>query len=269
MHDDEGLNNQRADALTAMPSTAAISISRPPLGLLGAEPWRAAMEYWAFHVNLLKRKRLAPMGDGHPVIIFPGLATDGSALALLRDHCESLGYQAIDWGRGYNTGPKGEIGPWLAELAAHTAEMLRRHRSTATLIGWSLGGIYAREVAKLLASQVRQVITIGTPFNAQADHTNVGWLFSLMSSASAAAIDPVLSQRLRTPPPLPTTSIYSRSDGLVAWQTCCHANVSTPVQDIEIDGSHIGMGWNPAVFNIVADRLGQQPANWQPYAHSA
>jgi hypothetical protein len=226
------------------------------------------MEYWAFQAHILGRKRLAPAGDGHLVIIFPGLATDGSALGPLRDHCESLGYKVIDWGRGYNTGPTGDMGLWLTELAAHTSDLVRRHGSSATLIGWSLGGIYAREVGKLLASQVRQVITIGTPFNAEADHTNVGWLCSLMSSAPAA-IDPVLSKRLRTPPPLPTTSIYSRSDGLVAWETCCHAKPSSQVQDIEIEGSHIGMGWNPAVFNIVADRLGQQPANWLPYAQSA
>jgi len=258
----------RADACIAMPSTSRVSVSRPSLSLLGAEPWRAVLEYWAFHANIDKRQSPAPLGDGHPVIIFPGLATDGSALGLLHDHCQSLGYQAMDWGRGYNTGPTGDMGPWLADLAAHTSEMLQGYASTATLIGWSLGGIYAREVAKLLVPQVRQVITIGTPFNTEADHTNVGWLFSPMSSAPLA-IDPALSRRLRTPPRLPTTSIYSRSDGVVAWETCCHAKSSRFVQDIEIDGSHIGMGWNPAVFRIVADRLGQAPANWLPYAHSA
>lgn len=251
-----------------MTSTAGPVISRPSLTLLGTEPWRAAMEFLAFNVYHFQKKTSLRAGDGHPVIIFPGLAIDGSGVEPLRDYCESLGYTAIDWGRGYNIGPTGDLEPWLADLAAHTAELLRRHGSTATLIGWSLGGIYAREVGKLLASQVRQVITIGTPFNAEADHTNVGWLLRLFS-ASPAAADAVLSQRLRTPPPLPTTSIYSRSDGVVAWETCCHAHPSGQVQDIEVDGSHIGMGWNPAVLRIVADRLSQQPANWQPYAHSA
>ncbi|MDB5868552.1 MAG: alpha/beta hydrolase [Polaromonas sp.] len=226
------------------------------------------MELLAFNVYHFQKKPPAPAGDGHPVIIFPGLATDGSVVAPLRDYCESLGYTAINWGRGYNIGPTGDLEPWLADLAAHTAELLRRHGTTATLIGWSLGGIYAREIGKLLASQVRQVITIGTPFNAEADHTNVGWLFRLLND-SPVALDPELSKRLRTPPPLPTTSIYSRSDGVVAWETCRHAKPSRQVQDIEIDGSHIGMGWNPAVLKIVADRLGQQPANWQPYAHCA
>ncbi|MDB5843497.1 MAG: hypothetical protein JWP79_807, partial [Polaromonas sp.] len=125
-----------------------------------------------------------------------------------------------------------------------------------------------REIGKLLAPQVRQVITIGTPFNAEADHTNVGWLFRLLSG-TPAAIDPALSKRLRTPPPLPTTSIYSRSDGVVAWETCRHDKPARQVQDIEINGSHIGMGWNPAVLQIVGDRLGQQPSNWQPYRDAA
>ncbi|CAN5345140.1 alpha/beta hydrolase [soil metagenome] len=236
--------------------------------LLGTEPWRAAMEYLAFTVNDFNQNKPLPVGDGHPVIIFPGLATDGSAVEPLRDYCKSLGYTAIDWGKGYNTGPNGDLDLWLADLASHTAELLDRYPDTATLIGWSLGGLYAREVGKLLAPQVRQVITIGTPFNAEADHTNVGWLFRMLSGASAA-IDPALSQRLRTPPPLPTTSIYSRSDGVVAWETCCHAETSRQVQDIEIDGSHIGMGWNPAVLEIVADRLAQPLADWQPYALDA
>ena len=257
-----------ADALTSMPSSAVLDISRPALTLLGTEPWRAALEFLAFKTHDFTQEKPVSAGDGHPVIIFPGLATDGAAVGPLRDYCESLGYNAIDWGKGYNTGPKGNTEAWLADLASHTAELLNGHHDTATLIGWSLGGLYAREVSKLLTSQVRQVITIGTPFNAEADYTNVGWLFRLLSGTSAA-IDPVLSRRLRTPPPLPTTSIYSRSDGVVAWQTCCHAKPSRQVQDIEIRGSHIGMGWNPAVLQIVGDRLAQPPARWRPYGHKA
>ena len=251
-----------------MPSTASLEICRPPLSLLGTEPWRAALEFLSFRFNDVKPTKMVPAGDGHPVIIFPGLATDSSAIAPLCDYCDSLGYSMLDWGRGFNTGPKGDLDRWLEDLAAHTADLLGKHQDKATLIGWSLGGLYAREVGKLLAPQVRQVITIGTPFNAEADHTNVGWLFRMLSGASAV-IDPALSKRLRTPPPLPTTSIYSRSDGVVAWETCRHARPARQVQDIEINGSHIGMGWNPAVLRIVGDRLGQHPASWQPYTHAA
>ena len=116
---------------------------------------------------------------------------------------------------------------------------------------------------------MRQIITIGTPFNADVDHNNVGWLFRFLSG-SPVPINPVLSQRLRTPPPMPTNSIYSCSDGVVAWETCRHAKPARQqLQDIEIKGSHIGMGWNPEVLQIVGDRLGQLPAQWQPYSDAA
>ena len=234
-----------------MNNTATFPISRPSLALLGVEPWRAAYE---FAQHKIARKAPMPHGDGHPVIIFPGLATDGAAVAPLRDYCRALGYQAMDWGRGFNTGPQGDIDAWLGELAAHVGVLLADASSPVTLIGWSLGGIYARELGKIMAPRVRQVITIGTPFNASADHTNVGWLFRLLSGA-ARGMDPALSERLRTPPPVPTTSIYSRTDGVVAWQTCRHAQPSDQVKDIEVKSSHIGMGWNPAVLQVVAQRL--------------
>ena len=239
-------------------------ITRPSLKLLGTEPWRAAAEFMSFK---LRRKPAASVaGDGHPVIIFPGMASDGRAVAPLRNYCQSLGYSALDWGRGFNTGPRGDVDSWMQELADEVSQTLKAYpEQPATLVGWSLGGFYARELGKLLAPQVRQVITIGTPFNAEADHTNVGWLFKLLNGA-APAFDSDLAKRLRTPPPLPTTAIYSRTDGIVAWQTCRHDVPSRKVENIEIEGSHIGMGWNPAVLKVIADRLAQKPAQWQPYA---
>lgn len=236
-------------------------IRRPSAALLVTEPWRAAWEY-------LSHKRSAnaseAAADGHPVVMFPGLASDGKALAPLRKHCAALGYEPIDWGLGFNTGPKGDADAWLSELAEHTRKLLAGRKQSATLLGWSLGGVYAREVAKLLGPRVRQVITIGTPFNADADHTNVGWVYRLLSSTSQV-IDPKLSARLRKAPDVPTTSIYSRSDGVVAWQTCTHHPVTAQAEDIEVTSSHLGMGWNRQVLQVVADRLAQRPGGWQPY----
>ena len=247
-----------------MPPALAITpaIERPSLTLLGTEPWRAALGFLA---HALRTTSPAAEADGHPVIVFPGLGASGASVAPLRKHCEALGYAALDWGRGFNTGPDGDVDHWLSALADHTAGLLAPFDQSATLIGWSLGGLYAREVAKLLGPRVRQVITIGTPFNADADHTNVGWLFRLLSGAPAA-FDPALSARLRRAPAVPTTSIFSRSDGVVAWQTCRHDAPSNRVEDVEVQSSHIGMGWNPAVLRIVADRLSQRPGRWRPYA---
>ncbi len=232
---------------------------RPSLALLCAEPFRAASEF-AWH-KLGKCDSGTP-GDGHPVVIFPGLGADQKSIATLRAHCCGLGYDAFDWGQGFNTGPQGDLDDWLLALKARIVDLLAGHSQPATLIGWSLGGLYAREIAKLMAPRVRQVITMGTPFSADADHTNVGWLFRLLSGTSSA-ITPALSRRLRTPPPMRTTSIYSRSDGVVAWQTCQHRRRSRLVQDIEVGGSHIGMGWNRDVLAAIADRLGQREGPWR------
>lgn len=248
-----------------MKQLATDSVQRPSLALLGAEPFRAAME---LTLHKFARSGTTKPGDGHAVVIFPGLGTNGGSVAMLREHCRSLGYDAFDWGQGFNTGPQGDLDAWLHTLKARVVELLVGHNRPATLIGWSLGGLYAREIGKLMPRRLRQVITIGTPFNAEADHTtNVGWLFRLLSGSSSA-LDPALSRRLRTPPPLRTTSIYSRSDGVVAWQTCRHHKRSRLVHDIEVEGSHMGMGWNRDVLAAVSDRLGQPPGPWRQYVRA-
>ena len=247
--------------MSALPQSA---VARPSLALLGTEPFRAALEFVSHKLACNDVQR---PGDGHPVLIFPGLAANGSSLAPLREHCRALGYEAFDWGRGFNTGPQGDLDAWLAELASDVSRLLARHDKPATLIGWSLGGLYAREVAKLLAPRLRQVITIGTPFNAAADHSNVGWLYRALGG-SVPTIDEALSRRLRTPPPLPTTSIYSRSDGVVAWQTCRHHQRVNQVQDIEVDSSHVGMGWNRNVLQVVQDRLLPGNGPWRRYVRA-
>jgi hypothetical protein len=160
---------QPVDVTVRMKHLATDSVQRPPLALLGA---------------------------------------DGNSVATLRKHCRSLGYDAFDWGQGFNTGPKGDLDVWLHTLKSQVADLLAGHTQPATLIGWSLGGLYAREIGKLMAPRIRQVITMEPPFNAAADHTTVGWLFRMLSGSSST-IDLALSQRLRTPPPMRTTSIYS------------------------------------------------------------
>jgi len=110
---------------------------------------------------------------------------------------------------------------------------------------------------------VRQVITLGTPFACIAKSTNVQWLFELLSGTSAT-VDAAFAQRLATAPPVPTTSIYSRSDGVVAWQACI-AEASPLAENIEVDSSHLGLVWHPDVLRIVADRLAQRRRKWKPW----
>ncbi|HEY0858624.1 MAG TPA: alpha/beta hydrolase [Albitalea sp.] len=216
------------------------SYGAPPLALLGVEPLRAVLEYASMR---LMNKDALPAGDGHPVVIFPGLATDRHSIGPLK-------------------------GFWLDELSRHVCELTSEHDDSVSLVGWSLGGIYARELAKKLPRRVRQVVTIGTPFAGTAEQTNVAWVYRLVNGQKPA-LDEALVERLRTPPAVPTTSIYSRTDGVVAWQACLNPEPLPHVENIEVDGSHCGLGWNPKVLSIVADRLRQPEGAWRPHASAA
>ena len=240
------------------------SMPAPSLTLLGLEPVRAALEYVG--ARCMDRRSL-PAGDGHPVILFPGLAADKTAMGPLRSFCEELGYAAYDWGRGFNTGPVGDVDEWLAELCSHVQSVSCAHEGKVTLIGWSLGGIYAREIARLVPETVRQVITLGTPFAGDGDATNVGWLYRMLSG-QAAVLDEALARRLRCTPPVPTTSIYSRSDGVVAWQACVEACEHERAESIEIEASHIGLVWHPGAWAAIADRLAQPEEGWCRYCNA-
>lgn len=230
--------------------------------LLGAEPLRAVCEFAA--AQFVNPTRL-PQGDGHPVVLFPGLASDARAMRPLRDLCRRLGYDAHDWGRGWNSGPSGDIDAWMAGLAEDVAALTRNHHQRVSLIGWSLGGIYAREVAKQLgAAKTRQVITLGTPFTCNVEHTRAGFLYRLVNGTQAA-VSPEMARRVATPPDVPSTSIYSRSDGVVAWQACLQRSAHPCTENIEVSGSHSGLVWNADVFSLIADRLAQPEAAWRPH----
>jgi hypothetical protein len=247
------MTSTHASRATSQQNTAA-----PSLALLGVEPLRAALEYAG--MRFMDADDL-PEGDGHPVIIFPGLASDKRALLPLRNCCESLGYAVYDWEQGFNTGPHGDIDEWLRNLAEHVHGVATLNGRRVSLVGWSLGGIYAREIAKMRAPLVRQVVTLGTPFAGTGDDTNAGWLYKLLNG-SAPLVDDRLAERLRTTPPVPTTSIYSRTDGVVAWQTCL-LDGTCKAENVEVDGSHIGLPWNPQVLRVVADRLCQPEGAWR------
>ena len=228
---------------------------------MGLEPMRALLEYVS--VGFMDRRQL-PTGDGHPVVLFPGLCADAMALEPLRRCCRDLGYDACDWGHGCNVGPKGAVEDWLDLLTEGVAQTVAQQGRRASLVGWSLGGIYAREIARRRPGLVRQVITLGTPFAGRGEHTNVGVLCQLLSGR-LPHIDEALLARLAATPPVPTTSIYSRSDGVVAWQACREATVPH-AENVEVQASHIGLVWHPQVWAVVADRLAQPEGQWRPYA---
>jgi pimeloyl-ACP methyl ester carboxylesterase len=228
--------------------------SAAPWSLLGLEPMRAVFEYASMH---LMDTASFPPGDGHPVVIFPGLVSDHNSTAPLKEFCRKLGYTAYDWGQGINTGPQGDLDAWIDKLAGQVRELTSAHRQRMSLIGWSLGGICAREVAKKLQGRMRHVITLGTPFGGTAERNDLAWIYGSLG-AQQPEITKDLMARLSSAPDVPTVSIYSRSGGVVNWQACLHDETQGQTEDIEVDSSHLGLGWNPQALSIIADRLGNR-----------
>lgn len=233
----------------------------PPSSLLIALELRAPWELWSVLPSwpLLAR---APAGDGHPVIVFPGLsASDGSTLPI-RGYLQNLGYDISGWNQGYNFGPRAGILQTAKRQVMDTCEVTGEKVS---LVGWSLGGIYARELAKELPDCVRSVVTMGTPFSGSHTSTNAWRLFELTSGKD---ISRELQQfDLPVAPPVPTTSIYSRTDGVVAWPASIQKpSKSNPrTENVEVIASHIGLGLNPTAWWALADRLAQPEGQWKPF----
>jgi pimeloyl-ACP methyl ester carboxylesterase len=206
----------------------------------------------------------APRGAPQPVIVLPGLGAGDRSTLAIRRYLSFLGYQARGWNRGRNVRPAG------ADLQAVAAQIRSLHAATdrpVSLVGWSRGGIIAREATRLAPETVRMVITLGSPFAAPAA-TNVVSRWRLITGESFMAPTAEQLRRLALPLPVPSTSIYSRTDGVVAWQAC--REVEGPRREnVEVRGPHIGLGFNPAAFWVIADRLAQPLGTWTPFRPSA
>lgn len=231
----------------------------PPGPLLMMLEARAPWEYAALLAAAPWLSKL-PVGDGHPVLVFPGLGASDFSTAPLRSFLHERGYSVHAWKQGFNFGPRHGVLDACRERLAHLAE---RHRDKLSLIGWSLGGVYARELAKEYPDKVRCVITLGTPFSGHPRATNA-WRFYEFVSGQSVAENEALVAQLREAPPVPTTSIYSRTDGVVAWQCSLNAG-EAHTENIEVHASHVGMGMNPLALYAIADRLQQDPAHWRRF----
>ena len=242
-----------------MQSTRTLQAFRaPPLGLLATEPLRALLDHIAARVATSAQ----PIGDGHSVIVYPGLAGGAITTLHLRRFLNASNFAAMDWDGGINTGPQGVFDEWLETHAQRIRELHEQHGRKVSLIGWSLGGIYAREIAKLQPDAVRCVITMGTPFHSLGGANHAGTIYKWLNG-DTSQLTPQLQARLSETPPVPTTSIYSRSDGIVSWRGCLEKRTDHS-ESIEVDASHLGMGSHPQVMRIVANRLAQPEGAWRP-----
>lgn len=222
---------------------------------------RAISELGAFF-TMAPLLRRAPRGDGHPVLVLPGLAASDTSTRPLRAFLRDRGYYAHGWKLGPNHGPRRGA---EAKMQQRLAELFDRHGRKVSLIGWSLGGVFAREMARRAPQQVRSVITLGSPFAGAPRASNAWKLYERVSERKVE--DWEQREAMRRPPPVPATAIYSRSDGIVNWRGCLEQEGPTS-ENIEIDGSHCGLAHNPAVMFAIADRLAQPEGRWRHFDRS-
>lgn len=247
--------------MTAAPAIPENGASAPPLWMTVLES-RAALEYanWRTLYPLLRR---LPAGDGHPVLVLPGFTAADRSTAQLRWLLRQLGYRTYGWRLGTNLGPT----PNIVEGLHRRVERIQRANpgEPISLIGWSLGGIFARVLARETPEDFRQVITLGSPFRTRiGDRSAVSGLWDSLAPLHDQDFLDSFETGDRPPLHIPATSIYSRTDGVVNWRLCLEAK-SPIAENVEVFGSHSGMGFNTAVGYVIADRLAQQRGNWRHF----
>lgn len=241
-------------------STARSEALRPPALMLTLMEARSLAEMATLS---LMRRALADMpgGDGHPVLVLPGLMSSDWSTRAMRRFLIDRGYDAHGWGLGTNLGPRGRLEDDLAALLNALAD---RHGRKVSLIGISLGGIYARQLAKAFPALTRSVITLGSPFAGSPRATRAWRVYEWVSGHGIDSSDHHMGGRLAMPPPLPTTAVFSRTDGICAWQ-CCVERPGPLSESVEVTGSHLGLTHNPLAYRVLADRLAQPEGLFRPY----
>jgi pimeloyl-ACP methyl ester carboxylesterase len=190
--------------------------------------------------------------------VLPGFTADDLSTRPMRRFLRDLGYHVHGWRLGRNVGPTGAI---INGLRARFGELAERYGGEPiSVVGWSLGGIYAREIARSAPEAVRQVITLGSPFrNTPGEESHPA------AAVRAVARSRGVSTRLdQSPLPVPSTAIFTRTDGVVPWRAS-HNDDGERAESIEVVGSHSGLGHHPAVLWAIADRLAQPPGEWVPF----
>lgn len=192
-----------------------------------------------------------PRGDGSPVVVFPGFGTSDLSTQVLRTFLRLLGYDVRAWGLGRNHGDVPALTPRVADLVAEIAE---EQATPVHAIGWSLGGVLAREAARERPDAVRSVVTFGTPVVGGAKYTAVGRRYAEDGVDLDAIELRIAAREAELPIDVPITAIYSRSDAVVAWGACID-RTNPHVEHVEVRGTHSGLGFSPEVYEIIATRL--------------
>lgn len=211
---------------------------------------RVAFEAAALLAQLPVLGLQVPHGSG-PVMVLPGFMADDTSTWLLRRFLSRIGYVATGWNLGLNRGPFGAL---LDQLVPAVGALAARHGRSVQLIGWSRGGMLARELARRDAAAVRSVITMGTPIQGGPGASSIGAFALRGSGVSAQQAGELQRIREAVPIPVPVHSIYSKSDGVVAWKASIDVHNAHAEHHV-VQASHVGMGSHAEVFRLLARLL--------------
>jgi pimeloyl-ACP methyl ester carboxylesterase len=231
--------------------------------LAATEPVRATAGAGALAATL-PLLRLAPRGERHPVLVLPGLMASDVSTGTLRRWLRRLGYPVVGWELGRNRGPTQEVVDALPKLVRRLTD---QYGSPVSIVGQSLGGIFARRLALRVPGEVRQVVTLGSPFGPAphgGDDSRAARLYRSYAPTHATGWATAGRERIARPLPVPSTSVYSRWDGVVNWRACLQ-EVTATSENVAVHAAHLGMGFDPAVLWVVADRLAQPKDGWRPF----
>ena len=189
-------------------------------------------------------------GKGERVLVFPGFGAGDFSTLVLRQYLAYLGYNSAGWQQGINTG---DVMVMIRTLTDAVRKQVQDTSAPVILVGWSLGGYLAREVARELPDHVSQVLTMGSPIIGGPKYTRVAALFK-DNGVSLDMIEQAIAARDTQLLQLPITNIYSKNDGVVAWEACID-HKSPDVEHFEVRSSHLGLGISADVFRIIARQL--------------
>jgi pimeloyl-ACP methyl ester carboxylesterase len=202
----------------------------------------------------------APSGDGHHVVVIPPFGAGDAFTTVLRGYLSQRGYRTHKWDRREVLGLHRLVTVALTRLAEVTA----RSAGKVSLIGHSLGGIYAREIARAAPDQVRTVITVGSPFAGDLKSNYVWPMYEAVTGTPIDTIPTRFLEQMNEPTGVPSTALYSKTDGVASW-TCCVEQETPLTENIEVYGSHIGLLHNPMVLYLIAERLAQPEGAWKKF----
>jgi pimeloyl-ACP methyl ester carboxylesterase len=231
-------------------------MARPDNKLLYTDILRASGELFSlpFAVHLA----LAPKGDGHPILFLPGFFGGDLTTHIARRYFRMKGYRTYGWGLGTNFGPSEAR---MEKLVARFKDIYEKNgQKPISIVGHSLGGLYARELAKTYPEMVRRVITLGTPIvKIDEGMDELRAAFEFLNPQTEHLNKRELLQELADPPPVETTVIYTKLDGIVHYRSCKQPDPPDYVENIVVPGSHCGLIVNAQAFHIMVERLVHNP----------